>query len=644
MRYFATCLALTTALSTVGARADVTAAANPGNPKVIVIRNELLRLAINLERGAHVISCTYAGFDGENIVFDWERSNGGLFKDLWYTQGWPGEFDRRTYQAEIVKAGPDEAVVKTWTMSTGVFKKRKIEDLADHLFVKTFRLKKAERMLEVTIEVTNKGDKGKRPAYWLQHALDFDGERKNSVYWRSTQFGVDWISDEQRVSDCGFWYVAKVNAGWNGVTNPKLRRGVMFLIDYNDLQQVYDNTAANTIEWMYDDVAIPAGKTWRTVVRMIPTEGFAGYSYADEQIIGYVQAVEVAGGLRITHTVAATAWDWTGVTVDTNVRGAAAAWTVAADSVSAERLGREPLSSAVMATGIGPMPCVVKVTVSGTTADGKPASVSFEDYVGGSAGRNKDLTTLEPIAAFPVPEKRKQYLKPDTIELQRLTPPRVLFIRGLWAEFQGIDQALAALGEVTVVDGWMKKSALGETLGNFPASYEDLTSYDVIILGNVSGPMLSSVGQEMLADFLKAGGGVMFLSGDRTYGQTRFENANFAQLLPIALGDGRGGDYGRLKTPQGFKPARHPVTRGVKFPPGDVALYTHYLKPGDRAAVAVALSDGTPALIVSGDSRPRVACVAPLPFGEAPPGRTLYGDSNAWQALMANTVRWLMGK
>ena len=36
----------------------------------------------------------------------------------------------------------------------------------------------------------------------------------------------------------------------------------MCLMDYNDLLALYDCCAAVTTEWMYDKVAIPAGKTW----------------------------------------------------------------------------------------------------------------------------------------------------------------------------------------------------------------------------------------------------------------------------------------------------------------------------------------------------------------------------------------------
>jgi uncharacterized membrane protein len=625
------------------ARAAATATQDPAAPGFVVLQNESLRLEINLERGAHVTSFRYKGFENAEIIFDWKAENGGLFKDLWYTQGWPGEFDKRRYDAEIVSAGPDEAVVRTWTLSTGVAGNKKLEDLADIRLVKTFSLKAGGRALTVAYEFTNTGDKGRRPAFWSQHAFDFDGTRKHSVYWRPTRFGIDWISEAKRSSEYGYWYVAQVNAGWNGTTHRQLRQGLMFLMDYNDLMQVYDNTAANTTEWMYDDVAIPAGKTWKTDVRVIPTEGFAGYTYGGPEVIGFLDAREVPGGLRVEHTVAATSGELKDVVIATEVVAARGGWQVRGDDLQAAVLGASPLQEAVVVPGIGPMPCVVKVTVTGTAADGKPVKVEYADYAGGKAGRNQDLVTLDPIYPFPVPEKQKQYLKPDRIELQRNTPARLLFVRGLWAEFHGIDAALAKLGDVTVVDAWMKKSALGETLGGFPASYEDLLGYDAIILGNVSGPMLAGVGQEMLADFVRAGGGLLLLGGDRTYGQTQFSNPRFEKLVPLT--SAAAGDYGRLKAPSGLTLRDGvPVGAGVAFAAREVVLYAHTVQPKPGTVVAAALADGTPALILSGDEQARVAAATLLPFGEAPAGKVLYGDSDAWQDLMAATLKWLLRK
>ena len=219
--------------------------------------------------------------------------------------------------------------------------------------------------------------------------------------------------------------------------------------------------------------------------------------------------------------------------------------------------------------------------------------------------------------------------------------PRILFVRGLWAEFNGIDDAIKQLGDVKVVDCWMKKSALGETLGNFPASYEDILDYDVIILGNVSGPMLSTAGQEMLADFVKAGGGVLMLGGDRTYGQAGFSNPNFTALLPFNCKNR--GDYGKLSKASELKVVKNnSITKGISFDGSETVLYTHYLHPSGNTETIIKLDDGTPALIIK--NKNKIAAIALLPFGEAPKGRVLYGDNENWQKLMANTIKWLMGE
>lgn len=91
----------------------------------------------------------------------------------------------------------------------------------------------------------------------------------------------------------------------------------------------------------------------------------------------------------------------------------------------------------------------------------------------------------------------------------------------------------------------MEKAALGETVGNFPGSDEELLTYNVIILGNVSGALLGELGQEMLADYVAAGGGLLLLAGARTYGQANFTNQRFLDLLPASFH--ADGDYGRLK-------------------------------------------------------------------------------------------------
>jgi hypothetical protein len=274
--------------------------------------------------------------------------------------------------------------------------------------------------------------------------------------------------------------------------------------------------------------------------------------------------------------------------------------------------------------------------------DGKSIERSIEGYYGGRAGRNLNLELLEPLYTFTAPPKKPVFIKPEKIELSEAgEKPKILFIRGLWAEFQGVDEALAKLGDVEVVNGWMKKTALGETVGNFPGSYEDLMSYDVIILGNVSGPMLGALGQEMLADFARAGGGILLLSGDRTYGQAHFTNHRFTDLLPASFE--QGGDYGKLPSPSALTVTPGlALTAGMRLPRQKDVSYAHRVPPKENSVTVVYFDNGEPALLLSPPGTPKVALITALPFGTDDSKNPLYFHQEEWQELLARVINGLM--
>jgi uncharacterized membrane protein len=614
---------------------------------MITVKNELLTFSIDLSRGARIGSYIYKGFNDEELIHDYKLSNGGMFKDLWTIQGWPGEMNKRRYKAEIIKSGPEKVIVKTWTISTGLYGGQKKEDIADILIEKTFSLKKGERILTVDYAFTNKGTSGKRPGFWQQSVVKFDHKKKAGwIYFRPTRFGVDRLiekGDFKAKTENGYWHNVPAIAGWCGIAEPKLKRGVMFLMDYNYLKQLYNCPPASTVEWMYEDVAIPADKTWKTRAQLIPTENYRGYVYADANLIADFQPVMTPAGLKITHTLSASTLPLKDIVLKTEVCGAISKWSAKAEPLKFKEVGFEASVKTCDIGGIGGYPCVIKVDIEGKDYSNRSISIHYENYFNGTAGRNMDEVQLEPIYKFKIPEKQKQYLKPNLIKLTKNKIPRILFVRGLWANYNGIDDAIKQMGKVEVVDAWMKKTGLGETLGNFPGSYEVLLGYDLIILGNVSGPMLSSVGQEMLVDFVKAGGGLLMLGGDRTYGQTEFSNKNFANLLPVEFN--KYGDYSRLKKSSALKTVNeHPVTKNISFNGSEIILYSHNLKAKKNAKTVLELGNNLPAVILSGNNKERVAVVSILPFGEAPEGRKLYRESKEWQNFMANIMKWLMNK
>ena len=215
---------------------------------------------------------------------------------------------------------------------------------------------------------------------------------------------------------------------------------------------------------------------------------------------------------------------------------------------------------------------------------------------------------------------------------------RVLFVRGLWHEYSGVDEALGQIPGVEVVDSWYDESDTGSSLLNFPPDYDTMLGFDVVVLANVDGGALGLVGQEMLADFVQAGGGLLVIGGDRTYGQAHFENRSFLKLLPVEIG--ATSDWHRLPQPVPLSIGGSDATSGVAFDANTVVLYQHNLQPLASATVAVKAGDAA-AVVLQQNGAGRTAASLLLPFGEPSAGKTGYWESPQWFTTMRNTLQWL---
>jgi uncharacterized membrane protein len=290
------------------------------------------------------------------------------------------------------------------------------------------------------------------------------------------------------------------------------------------------------------------------------------------------------------------------------------------------------------------MPAGIEVTLTGTTPDGKAVTEKYGDYFGGAEGKNNDPFSMKPYLAFDRPAKKKAFLKPDKIEYVPNADPKVLYLRGLWTQFFRVDEAVkAAMPKAAVADGWLDGSPVGLTFTFFPADYPSLMSYDLIVLGNVPAAPLDLVGQEMLKDYLAAGGSVLILGGDQAFGQAGFVTEGLIAQIPLDMG----GPYNWRKIPDGgaLKVAgKHAITEGVIFGDKDVVLYSHLCKPRQGASVLVTAGDRP--IVVAGTTAKggKIVCVLATPFGEAEKGQTAFWDAAAWNKLMQNTVRWLTAR
>ena len=607
------------------------------NGDTIVMQNGLVKMTIDLRKGARITEFVYQPF-GENIVYPVDSSGGILMDHVW-EQTWPGEFLGRAYDSEIVNAGPAEATVKVWTTGKG-------DTVKDLRVERLMTLKDGDRAVYVKLTLANPSAEGRVTGYWSQNNYWFGGKKEGFTWARPAVRGIDRLGVNAKGEEWfgGAWYyIDDSTAGWNGGFNKDLKRGMMFLMDFNDLWRMYDNASAITTEWMYDRVALPASKSWTTAITVIPVSNISGFTHGSANAVANFEVAQTPEGLTIEHQVARGTVPLKNVTLKTRVWGLKKQWTATVAEATYAELTDAAQSQIVKATGIDAMPAGIEVTLTGTTADGKAVTETYGDYLGGAEGKNNDPFSMKPYLAFSRPAKQKVFLKPDVISYKPNPDPNVLYLRGLWTDFFRVDPALKAVfPKATLKDGWLEGSPVGLAFTYFPPDYPSLTSLDLIVLGNVPAAPLDLVGQEMLKDYLAVGGNVLMLGGDQAFGQAGFVNTNLLAMIPVDMGTA----YNWRKIPDGgplkVTDAKHPVARDVSFGKNDVVLYSHLCTPRENAVILVTAGD-RPILVLGTTAKGgRIACVLATPFGEAAGGQTAFWDSPAWMKLMQNTIQWLV--
>ncbi len=630
-------LAFTVAAIALFAGSAGAAAKAEKNGDTIILQNDVVKLVIDLKKGARVAEFTYQPF-GENIVYPVE-SSGGLLMDHVWEQTWPGEFLNRAYTGEVVNAGPASASARVWTVGVA-------PTIKGLRFERVMTLHDGDRALYATVSIVNTTEEGRVTGYWSQNNYWFGGRKEGLSWARPAVRGIDRLGLDAKGEPWfgGAWYyVDDATAGWNGSYSKDLKRGMMCLMDYNDLWRIYDNTSALTTEWMYDRVAIPAGKTWTTAITIIPVAGITGFTHGSLNAIANFEATPAADGLTIEHQVARGAVPLKDVTLKTRVWGLKTQWTAQVPDVKLAELKETADSRTVKATNLGAMPAGIEVTLTGTDPDGKVVTEVYGDYLGGAEGKNNDPFSMKPYLAFNRPAKQKVFLKPDAFTYKPNPEPQVLYLRGLWTSIFGVDAALTnAFPKVTIKDGWLDASPVGLTFSYFPPDYPSLLSFDLMVLGNVPAAPFDLVGQEMLKDYLSVGGNALILGGDQAFGQAQFTNEALIAMLPVELGQAYNwrkitGD-GTLKVVD----ASHAVAAGVNFGRKDKVFYSHLCTPRPGAKVIVAAGDHPLLVLGTTPKGGRIACVLATPFGESEGTDTAFWDSPAWRTLMQNTVQWLI--
>jgi uncharacterized membrane protein len=605
----------------------------------ITVQNNLLKFTIDLQNGARISEYVYKFF-GENIVYP-VSSAGGMLMDHVWEQTWPGEFLYKKYEFKIIKNTPQEAIISVWTSG----EKETTKGLK---FERIIILKDNDRVIYCNVLVSNPTKEGRVIGYWNQNNYWFGGKKEFITWARPSTTGIDrmgvdkdgnqWFSER-------WYYVDDAISGWNGAYNKELKMGMMFLMDYNDLWRIYDNAAAITTEWMYDRVAIPPGKTWKTDIFIIPVFDITGFTHGSLNFVSNFEISEIPGGLKIEHQITKGVKKIKELKIKTRVKGLREKWVVESEEINFGEIDERIQKKEVVLRNLGDLPYEIEVLAKGITEEGEEFEEKYGDYYGGKFGKNLDPFTMVPYLKYEKPKKRKVFLKPDVIKYEPNKIPRILFLRGMWSEFFKCEDAIKNLWpDAEIVYGWLDSSPVGLSLSYFPPDYDSLLKFDLIILGNVPAEPIGLVGEEMIKDYIIAGGNLLILGGDQSFGQAGFTNEELINLIPVEMGGkfnwNKIEDKGILKVA-----SPHEILNGINFSSENpVVFYSHKCKPKKDSEVLIKADDRPIVVINKKSSYGDIACILATPFGESKSKETPFWESKTWVKFLCNLLKYMIEK
>lgn len=592
--------------------ASVTVANGADGKTRVVLDNDLLHLQVNPARGARVDDFRYVPWGATAILRD--PNMHGLLVDHFWQEFWPGQFWEAKYDYQILANGPDEVSVKFSCLSKGV------TQIAGVLVEKTLTLREHDRAVKVRIRLTNTTAEGKYIGYWLQNICWLGGDKEGDQYFRPSKRGIDETSsDEANPRNGGF--VREPQAGWLAAVDAKTQTGLVFFMDFNSLWFLYNCAPASTIEWQDDAVAIPSGKSWQTEVSFMPIAKLPSVSYASSRLLLGTAFNEEKGTGRLvmTQTFQATSVPVKTVTVQTSMETLQSHQKLEGAAQTLTQLASEPrtLTVSLPYDTDKREPAVVRLTFTGETAGGEAFSEHTELFYRGSRVSDDDPNSPDgsPFYTISGPKKVRASIKPDTIARIVKTPPRVLCLAGMLTPEYQLEPALRAINPaIQVRTGYMYNGGVfGQQLDFFPYDYNELMSYDLVVLGDVTAACLGDVALEMLKDYCAHGGNLLVLGGPFAYGSGGYQATALNEILPVSCQPNFSlALTGSRKLKSAFPANSVPPRVWKNLRPG--YLNQVGLKPGAH----VLLSCGTSPLIVQGKYGDGViCCVMVTPLGDS---------------------------
>ena len=202
-----------------------------------------------------------------------------------------------------------------------------------------------------------------------------------------------------------------------------------------------------------------------------------------------------------------------------------------------------------------------------------------------------------------------------------------------------IDQAVKRLGPHKIDRATYRRNRWQCHVHGLPADYDAVFKYDVIVLESQDNVALGSTAQTMLVDYVRAGGGLVFLAGHNSFGKGRYAGSALVDVLPVTIH----GPWDLSPTQTGrVEFVQDKLTAGLRWPGPPVVPWIQKVTPREGACV-LARVDGTPGIVLGPCGQGRTVAVAVAPFSGDGTAKPFLFDGDAFVKLMSRLIGWAAG-
>ena len=445
-------------------------------------------------------------------------------------------------------------------------------------------------------------------------------------------------------------FVHDFNKGWTAQVSASSKEGVVFLVDYDYINFLYNNHT-RTVEWIYDNVLILNERPWKSRVYVLPTMGLSKVDYANEYFIVEVNPKRTKERVDISYNVTASYEPVKKITFTTEVVS-----NLLGDVKDRKSRRLEPVE--LQGLGVAPVlgsagfdtpeedPLILNVKAHIELPDGTKTVKEFQYFHVGEY-KFKDNIRVDmktPVALLDRPLQKPFIPVPkEGLVINRKDNNYFAVMGNLGRRLQ-LRESIRLAGKLSeetdigYTPGWNVASS---GLTDFPYDYERLFGYRAMIFHNTEPETIRRVGASILTNYLKAGGGLVLTGGPSAFCTELTKPAHeINDYFPVKA------KHGNIhqETLQLNNPMKdHPIFKGIDLANLPYAYFVHdlELKPDLPSKVLMKVGD-KPFIIELTRGEQRTICVLSVPFGDEAEnvGKPAYWQWDQWQKLMANIVKY----